>query len=237
MSQKIEQLLEVINEVKEDYRNNKDSKSIKQLRMHAVSSVAFRQNVDPTTVSDKFIRGLRPQINSTNTFDKLLKDWLKNGSGELKKVLKENTIDYKDDELIEKAFYIVPENEVLLANEFDLEPSDKFFKEGKEQLRIHLTKERNQNLIIRAKEKWSKEENGDIRCSICNFSFLEAYGKRGNGFIEAHHINPISTLSPDTKVAPGELVPVCSNCHRMLHRHRPWLEVEQLRNLAQRGEC
>ena len=29
-----------------------------------------------------------------------------------------------------------------------------------------------------------------------------------------------------------DLVPVCSNCHRMIHRRRPWLSVEQLRQLV-----
>ena len=53
---------------------------------------------------------------------------------------------------------------------------------------------------------------------------------RGDGYIEIHHCKPLSAgglFDPQT-----DLVPVCSNCHRMIHRRRPWLSVEQLRQLV-----
>jgi 5-methylcytosine-specific restriction protein A len=28
---------------------------------------------------------------------------------------------------------------------------------------------------------------------------------------------------------------VCSNCHRMIHRRRPWLTIEQLRSILKPG--
>jgi 5-methylcytosine-specific restriction protein A len=52
-------------------------------------------------------------------------------------------------------------------------------------------------------------------------SFPERYGEIGDGFIEAHHLKPISTLeegiSVDYDVATDFAV-LCSNCHRMIHR-------------------
>lgn len=120
-----------------------------------------------------------------------------------------------------------------MAQEFGYDPNEKSFKEGKAQLRLHLTKERNRFLVIRAKEIWNREQNGRVRCLICSFSFPETYGKVGEGFIEAHHTQPISSLAPDTIVSMADLVPVCSNCHSMLHRHRPCITAEQLRTILE----
>lgn len=68
------------------------------------------------------------------------------------------------------------------------------------------------------------------RCVACGFDFGVAYGPLGEGFIEVHHKEMISTVAPGTVVNPAEdLIPVCANCHAMLHRRRPPLTVEELR--------
>lgn len=59
------------------------------------------------------------------------------------------------------------------------------------------------------------------KCLICGFDFKEVYGDRGEGFIEIHHIIPLSELNEETEINPkNDLIPVCSNCHRMIHRER-----------------
>lgn len=71
-------------------------------------------------------------------------------------------------------------------------------------------------------------------CVVCGFDFGEFYGPRGTGYTEVHHCKPLSAgglFDPLT-----DLVPVCANCHRMIHRHRTWLSVEQLRQLIQGRE-
>jgi putative restriction endonuclease len=183
-------------------------------------------------VNDKFIRKLRPDIKGLPQFDRLLTDWLAQGSNELKKILLNHTSDYQDRELINNAFYIAPEPDIPLAQEFEFDPNEQSFKEGKAQLRLHLNKERNQYLVKLAKESWRRSSNGKLRCAACNFSFPETYGQVGDGFVEAHHKAPIATLVSDTVVRIADLAPVCSNCHSMLHRRRPWLTVEQLRDIV-----
>lgn len=71
------------------------------------------------------------------------------------------------------------------------------------------------------------------KCMICGFDFEEVYGELGKGFIEVHHIKPISELEGEVKVDPGtDLICVCSNCHRMLHRYRDEIvTVEKLREV------
>ncbi|GAB6158809.1 hypothetical protein JCM39194_20090 [Desulfotomaculum varum] len=50
------------------------------------------------------------------------------------------------------------------------------------------------------------------------------------GYIECHHTIPISEYAKEIKTRVSDLALVCSNCHRMLHRRRPWLSIDQLRN-------
>lgn len=70
-------------------------------------------------------------------------------------------------------------------------------------------------------------------CKICDFNFEEVYGERGKDFIEVHHIKPLSTIGEEVFIDPrGDLVPVCSNCHRMIHRRKDEvLTVEELKDL------
>lgn len=54
-------------------------------------------------------------------------------------------------------------------------------------------------------------------CQVCGLNFEEAYGELGKEFIEVHHLHPVS--QGECKVNPIEdLVPLCSNCHSMIHR-------------------
>jgi len=38
-------------------------------------------------------------------------------------------------------------------------------------------------------------------------------------------------MEPYHKTKPEDIVMVCSNCHKMLHRRRPWLKIDELKNL------
>ncbi|CAH0529094.1 HNH endonuclease [Vibrio hippocampi] len=69
-------------------------------------------------------------------------------------------------------------------------------------------------------------------CNVCGFDFSKNYGRHGEGFIEVHHIKPLHQIKSSYTVDPiKDLIPVCSNCHSMLHRGREPLTVEELRAL------
>lgn len=107
------------------------------------------------------------------------------------------------------------------------------FPEGRLVERLHLARERSPALIRHAKE-YALAEGRTLRCACCNFDFEAQYGDVGRGFIEAHHTKPVSMLSHDggeTRIE--DIALVCSNCHRMLHRRRPWLELNELKKLMQ----
>lgn len=67
-------------------------------------------------------------------------------------------------------------------------------------------------------------------CLVCDFNFSEIFGDIGDGFIHVHHILPISKMGEGYVVDPSEdLVPVCANCHSMMHRSDPPLSVDELK--------
>lgn len=66
-------------------------------------------------------------------------------------------------------------------------------------------------------------------CKICGFNFEEHYGKLGHKFIHVHHIEKVSAHETAYCINPEEdLMPVCPNCHAMLHREDPPLRPEKL---------
>lgn len=67
------------------------------------------------------------------------------------------------------------------------------------------------------------------RCKICNFDFFEQYGELGREFIHVHHITPVSQIGANYLIVPEkDLIPVCPNCHAMLHRRNPPLDPSEL---------
>lgn len=74
-----------------------------------------------------------------------------------------------------------------------------------------------------------------LDCSICGFNFEEFYGDLGKGYIEVHHINPLSERSEgewteDLVSTLEDVTVLCANCHRMLHRTRPAHTVNEIEN-------
>ncbi|MGK7869759.1 HNH endonuclease [Falsiroseomonas sp. E2-1-a20] len=84
-------------------------------------------------------------------------------------------------------------------------------QEGRQRLHTHLKRERSIALVRRFKETLSS-----FSCQVCGFDFFEKYGEIGAEYIEAHHVLPIAAGERATDLT--DLVAVCSNCHRMLHR-------------------
>lgn len=55
-------------------------------------------------------------------------------------------------------------------------------------------------------------------CKICGFDAGEKYGEDFDGKIEVHHIVPIHTIEENYVIDPKtDLIPVCPNCHMILH--------------------
>ena len=103
-------------------------------------------------------------------------------------------------------------------------------KEGKEKYVRHKTRERNPH-IIKKKKKEFKEIHGRLYCEICSFDFSNIYGSRGLDFIECHHNIPLHENESERITKTSDLSLLCSNCHRMIHRKKDWLTVEELKEI------
>lgn len=90
-------------------------------------------------------------------------------------------------------------------------------KEGALLHRFHLSRERNVTLIKKKKE-YALKTHGKLACELCEFDYTKMYGEAGIGFIECHHITPLNQLTEATSTKLADLMLVCANCHRMLHR-------------------
>lgn len=59
------------------------------------------------------------------------------------------------------------------------------------------------------------------KCQICGFDFEKTYGLLGKDFIEVHHIKPLYLTKGEIEIDPkADLMCLCSNCHRIIHRNR-----------------
>ena len=88
-------------------------------------------------------------------------------------------------------------------------------------------------------ERSSKNREAAIRihgtkCMICGFDFGQKYGELGKGYIEVHHIKSLATLEQEVVINPEtDLICVCANCHRMLHRFKNYIvTVEELKYIV-----
>jgi hypothetical protein len=113
------------------------------------------------------------------------------------------------------------------AFEAEFDPDADGFPEGRVVYRLHRQRERNRDVIDRAKAQ-AKQRYGRLVCCVCTFDFEAVYGDVGRDFIEGNHTRPLSSLPGEQETRVEDIALVCSNCHRMLHRRRPWLGPVEL---------
>jgi predicted HNH restriction endonuclease len=101
------------------------------------------------------------------------------------------------------------------------------FAEGERQKRETTFFKRNPKLRREAIRR-----HGAI-CIVCKFNFEKRYGEAGKGYIEIHHLNPLAERLDAASGEPirtnaEDVVPLCANCHRVVHRTRPSMTLDAL---------
>lgn len=72
-------------------------------------------------------------------------------------------------------------------------------------------------------------------CQVCGLNFESKYGEIGKGFIHVHHKVDLAMISESYQVDPiNDLIPVCPNCHAMLHTDKPAMSIEELKQILAR---
>lgn len=102
-------------------------------------------------------------------------------------------------------------------------------KEGQVLYKLHKLRERNRK-IIDAKKKTVLKEKGEIKCEACDFDFEKTYGELGKGYIECHHLIPLSNFHVNKETTLDDLALICSNCHRMIHKDLGINTIEEFKS-------
>jgi 5-methylcytosine-specific restriction protein A len=75
------------------------------------------------------------------------------------------------------------------------------------------------------------------KCQACGFDFAKVYGSIGEGYIEVHHKTPLSEIGREYLVNPiKDLIPICANCHAIIHRESPALTIEDLKAILRKTD-
>jgi hypothetical protein len=96
--------------------------------------------------------------------------------------------------------------------------------EGNEVLRLITAYERDPKL---------REECLRIRgfnCLACEINMGDIYGHLGEGFIHVHHVVPLHHSKKRETNPSTDLIPLCPNCHCIIHRGGRTLSVEALKD-------
>ncbi|MDP2181640.1 MAG: HNH endonuclease [Actinomycetota bacterium] len=120
--------------------------------------------------------------------------------------------------------------EVMLQDAPPAVPEDEelTFPEGRQMYRRHRQRERSSKLT-RQKKANVLHATGALACEVCGFDFAATYHELGDGYIECHHNVAISSYATESRTRLEDLSVVCANCHRILHRRRPWLTADELK--------
>ena len=116
---------------------------------------------------------------------------------------------------------------------------DIIVEEGAEVSRSVRIRRRSRRLREAAVEQFKDMHEGRAFCSACGFDFERVYGNLGQGFIEMHHTVPIREAdrqkhSLAQALASKRIVPLCSNCHRIVHRNLgQMLSLNELKKILQ----
>jgi 5-methylcytosine-specific restriction enzyme A len=73
-------------------------------------------------------------------------------------------------------------------------------------------------------------------CFVCDFDFEKTYGDLAKGYIHVHHKTQLAEIGKEYKIDPIEdLIPVCPNCHSVLHLTKPTMTVEELKKCMKKS--
>lgn len=106
--------------------------------------------------------------------------------------------------------------------------NQELFTEGLKKVVVVNSYERNPKARQKCIEYWKPI------CQVCDLDFYKKYGEIGKGFIHVHHIIPISEIGVEYEIDPKkDLIPVCPNCHSIIHRVNPPLTIDELKKIIE----
>jgi hypothetical protein len=101
-------------------------------------------------------------------------------------------------------------------------PGHDIFDEGRVVERLVNARERDRKARAAAIARYG------ARCILCGFDFGAIYGPEAASLIHVHHLQPIAKGRRETNPAT-DLVPLCANCHMVVHSRDPMLDLDVVR--------
>ncbi len=135
-----------------------------------------------------------------------------------------DTSDFESDSLIRSiidkvGFQVVPKNQSLDHVLVPLDSEEREWTEGGRRLVKHYRRERSFRLSQAKKEQFKQDHDGRLHCERCKMDPIEVYGcSSGEACIEVHHKNPLASQPTERVTHLEDLMCVCANCHRIIHR-------------------
>lgn len=105
-------------------------------------------------------------------------------------------------------------------------------KEGAKKQIIVNAYERNPVAKRECLKYYKIKNDGVLKCEICGFSFAQKYGMQFKEKIHVHHIIEISSIGEEYEINPiKDLIPVCPNCHMIIHSRKPAYTPDEVKKL------
>lgn len=139
---------------------------------------------------------------------------------------------------------IAGQRSVNVINEVEIETHDELtineistVKEGAKKQVVVNAYERNPVAKRDCIKYYKYMNNGKLKCEICGFDFSNKYGIQFVDKIHVHHIVEISTIGKEYEVDPiKDLIPVCPNCHMVIHSKKPAYTPDEVRKMIKDNE-
>ncbi len=75
-----------------------------------------------------------------------------------------------------------------------------------------------------------------VRCFGCRLEMAEMYGEIAYGFIHIHHVKPLASIKNPEAPNIDDLIPLCPNCHAIVHLASPPLTVTNLKEIVRKNK-
>ncbi|WP_177763106.1 HNH endonuclease [Flavobacterium sp. I3-2] len=112
--------------------------------------------------------------------------------------------------------------------------NDSYFDNGEDNVELY---EGAKKIIIVNKYERSRKarkkclEYHGYNCKICNILLEDKYGDIASKYIHVHHLTKVADIGKEYIINPiQDLVPICPNCHSMIHKLNPMLSIEELKS-------
>lgn len=123
-------------------------------------------------------------------------------------------------ELIEEAGYPIVSKEEDISSTTPDADDERSWAEGSLKRVEHLRKERAPGLS-RTKKRWFIEKHGHLFCERCGIVPSQSLGPFGDACIEVHHnALAVAKMNDGTRTRLADLMCLCANCHRIVHREQ-----------------